>query len=140
MLYLWKIFPKKILLKIKIIQKLEIIQIITRVSDLAEKKEEYKTFSASIKKKIVKTHKKGNETVETISYKIKFIDSVTFMAISLSNIINYLTEETCKIKCKECDCFLQHQSIKNNLIKYKCLSCNKNYSSKYDEELKKKFI
>ena len=61
------------------------------------------------------------------------------MAISLSNITNYLTEETCKIKCKECDCFLQHQSIKNNLIKYKWLSCNKNYSSKYDEELKKKF-
>ena len=139
MLYLWKIFPKKILLKIKIIQKLEIIQIIFRVSDLAEKKKKYKTFSASIKKKIVKTHKEGNEIVETISYKIKFIDSVRFMAISQSNIINYLTEGICKIKCKDCDCFLQHESVKNNLIKYKGLSCNENYSSKFDEELKKKF-
>ena len=87
MLYLWEIFPKKILLKIKIIQKLEIIQIITRASDLAGKKEKYKTFSASIKKKIVKNHKEDNETVETISYKIKFIDNVRFMTISLSNII-----------------------------------------------------
>ena len=41
------------------------------------------------------------------------------MAISLSNIINYLTEGICKIKCKDCDCFLQHESVKNNLIKYK---------------------
>ena len=61
------------------------------------------------------------------------------MAISLSNIINYLTEGICKIKCKDCDCFLQHESVKNNLIKYKGSSCNENYSSKFDEELKKKF-
>ena len=26
-----------------------------------------------------------------------------------------------------------------NLIKYKCLTCNKNYSNKIDEELKKRF-
>ena len=25
------------------------------------------------------------------------------------------------------------------MIKYKCLSCNKNYSNKFDEELKKRF-
>ena len=61
------------------------------------------------------------------------------MTISLSNIINYLTEGICKIKCKDCDCFLQYQSVNNNLIKYKCLSWNENYSSKFDEELKKKF-
>ena len=29
--------------------------------------------------------------------------------------------------------------MKDNLIKYKCFSCNKDYSNKLDEELKKKF-
>ena len=31
------------------------------------------------------------------------------------------------------------KSIKDNLIKYKCLSFNKNYLSKIDEELKMRF-
>ena len=45
-----------------------------------------------------------------------------------------------KIKCKDCHCFLEHEKkIKENLIKYKCKSCNKEYSNKIDEELKKRF-
>ena len=35
--------------------------------------------------------------------------------------------------------FLEYESIKDNLIKYKCLSCNKDYSNKLDEKLKKWF-
>ena len=31
----------------------------------------------------------------------------------------------------------EYESIKDNLIKYKCLSCNKDYSNKIDEKLKK---
>ena len=61
------------------------------------------------------------------------------MASSLSNLINNLAEGIHKIECKDCDCFLEYESIKDNLIKYKCLSCNKNYSSKLDEELKIRF-
>ena len=38
---------------------------------------------------------------------------------------------------KDCDCFLEH--VKDNSIKYECLSCNKSYSNKIDEELKKRF-
>ena len=37
------------------------------------------------------------------------------------------------------DCFLEYESFNDNLIKYKCLSCNGNYSNKIDEELKKQF-
>ena len=44
-----------------------------------------------------------------------------------------------EIKCKDCDCFLEYESVKDNLIKYKCLSCNKNYSNKIYEEMKKRF-
>ena len=44
-----------------------------------------------------------------------------------------------KIKQKNCDCLLQYESVHDNLIKYKCLSCNKGYWNKLDEELKKPF-
>ena len=50
-----------------------------------------------------------------------------------------LPEGIHKIKCKDCGCYFKYESIKNNLIKYKCLSCNKNYSEILNEELKKKF-
>ena len=56
------------------------------------------------------------------------------MATSLSNLVEILLI----IKFKDCDCFLEYESVKNNLIKYKYLSCNKHYSNKIDEELKKK--
>ena len=61
------------------------------------------------------------------------------MATSLSNLADNLTEAIRKIKCKDCDCFLEYESVKDNLIKYKCLTCNKNYSNKIDQELKKRF-
>ena len=35
--------------------------------------------------------------------------------------------------------FLEYESVKDNLVKYKCLSCNKDYSKKIDEEWKKRF-
>ena len=61
------------------------------------------------------------------------------MATSLSNLDDNLTEEIHKIKCKDCDCFLEYESVKGNLIKYKCFSCNKKFSRKTNEELKKRF-
>ena len=56
------------------------------------------------------------------------------MASSLSNLLDNLVEGVQKIKCKDCNYFLDIF-----LIKHKCLSCNKNYSSKLDEKLKKRF-
>ena len=99
--------------------------------------EKYKTFSVPIKNKIINIDKDGNETAETISYKIKFVDSGRFMATSLSNIVDDLTEGIHKIKCKNCGCFFEYESLKDNSIKYKCLSCNKDYSKKLNEELEK---
>ena len=68
---------------------------------------------------------------------MKFIDSARFMASSLLNLVDNLAEGIHKIKSNDCDCFLEYESVKDNLIKYKCLSCNKDYSNKIDEELKK---
>ena len=59
------------------------------------------------------------------------------MTTSLSNYLYNLTEGIQKIKCKDFHCFLEYESLKDNLIKYKCLACSKDYSIKTDEELKK---
>ena len=60
-----------------------------------------------------------------------------FMATS--NLVDNLMEEIHKIKCKDCDCFLECESFNDNSIKNKGLSCNKNHSNKIDVELKKRF-
>ena len=54
------------------------------------------------------------------------------MESSLSNLVDNLAEGIHKVKCKDCDC-LEYDSVKDNLIKYKCLSCSKDYSNKIDE-------
>ena len=62
-----------------------------------------------------------------------------FMVSLLSSLVNNSAEGIHKVKCKNCGCFLEYESVKDNLIKYKCFSCNKDYSNKLDEKLKKKF-
>ena len=60
------------------------------------------------------------------------------MTPSLSNLVDNVTEGNRKIKYKDYDyCLLEFENVKDNLIKYKCLSCKKDYSNKIDEELKK---
>ena len=59
------------------------------------------------------------------------------MASSLTNLLDSLAEGIHKINCK--DCFLEYENLKDNLIKYKCLSYNKDYSNKFDEKLIKNF-
>ena len=78
------------------------------------------------------------------------------MASSLSNLVNNLSEgihrikcksghddkqcETCGIKYKYCNCFLEYTNLKDDLIEYKCLCCNKYYQHKFDEKLKEQFF
>ena len=59
------------------------------------------------------------------------------MATSLSNLVDNLTEAIRKFKCKDSDCFLEYESVKEHSMKN--FSCNKDYSNKTDEELKKRF-
>ena len=40
--------------------------------------------------------------------------------------------ETCGIKYKYCNGFLEYINVKDNLIEYKGLCCNKNYQQKFD--------
>ena len=62
-----------------------------------------------------------------------------FMTTSLSKLVDNLVKAIYKIKWKDCDCFLEYDSAKDDLINERCLSCNKDYSNKLNEELKNKF-
>ena len=70
---------------------------------------------------------------------MKFIDTARFMASSLSNLVDNLAEGIQKIECKDCDSFREYESFSDDLIKHKCLSCNRDYSNKLDEKFKKRF-
>ena len=71
-----------------------------------------------MKKEILKIDMEGNKAVETMSYKIKFIDSVRSIGTSLTKLADNLldSEGIHKIKCKDCSCSLECESVKNNLI------------------------
>ena len=92
---------------------------------LGKNKDKYRTFSVQLNKEITKMDKDGSESVVNISCKIKFIDSARFMASSLSTLVDDCAGRTYKIKYKDCHCFLKYESVKDSLMKYKCLFCNK---------------
>ena len=54
--------------------------------------EKCKTSSILIEKEVTKVDKDVNESVVFMSYEIKFIDSAKFMATSLSNLADNLTQ------------------------------------------------
>ena len=71
----------------------------------------YITFAIPIEKKLQelietmgetlkKKKKNGGNIAKNISYILQFIDSASFMASSLSNLVNNLSEEIHRIKCK----------------------------------------
>ena len=41
---------------------------------------------------------------------------------SLSNLVDNLAEEINQIKCKDCHCFHEYESVKDNLINHKYLT------------------
>ena len=78
------------------------------------------------------------------------------MESSLSNLVNNLSEgihrikckyghddkkwETCGIKYKYCDCFLEYTNFKDDLIIMKCFCSNKNYQQTFGKTLKEQFF
>ena len=58
------------------------------------------------------------------------------MASSLSNLVVNIREGIHNIKFKDCDCYYEYKSVKDNLLTFRCLSSNKDYSNKLDEKLK----
>ena len=110
---------------------------------LGENTKKYITIIVPIEKEFTRIDKNGEEITKNISYILQFIVSPRFMANSLSNLVNNLSEginrikckyehdekkcETCGIKYKYCNCFFEYMNLKDDLIEYKCLCCNKTY-------------
>ena len=57
-------------------------------------------FTVPIEKEVTRIDKNGEQIAKNISYHLQFIDSARFMASSLSNLVNNLSEELHIIKCK----------------------------------------
>ena len=81
------------------------------------------------------------ENGKIITYKLKFIDNSRFMSISLSNLVNNLSE----IYDKECKKYMDRKKIslncefigfKNGRLNYKCKECKKSYTKLTNESIK----
>ena len=55
---------------------------------------------SSNKKDVTRIDKNGEEITKNISYRLQIIDSIRFMASSVSSLVNKFTEGIHKIKCK----------------------------------------
>ena len=85
-----------------------------------------------MEKGLTRFDKNGQEITKNIFYILQFTDSARFMAKSLSNLVNNLSEginrvkckfinndkrcETCTIKYKYYDCFPEYIYFKDDLI------------------------
>ena len=111
------------------------------------------TFTVPIVKEVTRIDKTGEEITRNISYILQFIDSAKFMRSSWLNLLNNRSElikckfghndnncETFGIKYNYFVCFLEFKTFKDDLIKFKCLCCNKNYQHKFDENVKEQFF
>ena len=58
----------------------------------------YITFTVSIEIEVTRTHKNGEKVTKNISYILQFIDTIQFMASSLSNLADNISEGIHKIK------------------------------------------
>ena len=65
-----------------------------------ENSKKYITFTVPIKKEFMRIIENGEEVSRNLSYILQFIDSARFMASSLSNLVDNLSEGIHRIKCK----------------------------------------
>ena len=93
-----------------------------------ENTEKYITFSVPIKQRIENKDMK-------ITYKIKFIDSFTFMATSLSKLVDNLTEGIHSDKCINCKSDISYMKVIGETLIFRCFNCKRNYEKEINKEL-----
>ena len=91
---------------------------------LGENTEKYITSSVPIKKRI------ENKDME-ITYKIKFIDSFRFMAMSLSKLVDNLTEDI--------HGDLSYMKVMDDALIFRWFNCKNNYEKEINKELIERF-
>ena len=120
---------------------------------LEENTEKHKTYSVT--KEVKGIDEKRDAIIRTISHKLQFIDGAKFVSahdqilliILLKKLmkLNLNMEMTIKnVKLLEFNTkvksfILNTQTLKNNLMRYKCQCYNKNYQKKFEEKLKTSF-
>ena len=106
---------------------------------LGENTEKYITFLVSIKKKITKTDKDGNDKITKILYKTKFIDSFRFMSSSLSNLVDNLYERLHSDTRTDFKFYLDYMTTKDEQLIFRCFECKNNYEKDFNKGLIKRF-
>ena len=66
---------------------------------LGENTEKHITSTVPIEKEVARIDKNGKEITKKMSYILQFVDSARFFPISLSNLVNNLSEGLRRIKC-----------------------------------------
>ena len=105
---------------------------------LGENTEKYIIISVQSNKEIIKTDEQGNKKTINIPYKLKFIDSFTFMSTSLSSLLGNISDGLHCNKCTSCKSYFDYMKVENNQLIFKCLNCNKNYND-FNKELINRF-
>ena len=103
------------------------------------KQRKIQTFSVPIKTEMAKIDIDGNESVASI-YPTKqnlLIVQDLWQAYYQILLIIWQKKLVKELDIKIVIVFLNMKVPKDNLIKYKCMSCNKDYSNKFDENLKR---
>ena len=71
-----------------------------KFSFLGENTEKYITFLVPIEKEVKRIHENWKENAKTRSCRIQSVNSIRFLASSLSNLVNNFAKGVHKIKCK----------------------------------------
>ena len=103
---------------------------------MGEDTEKYITFLVPIQKQITKIDKDSNDKIVDISYKLKFIDSFSFMSSLLSSLVDNLATDEMKnifsYECKDCNNRLDYLRFKDNNMLFKCFQCNSLYKKQFE--------
>ena len=57
------------------------------------------------------------------------------MSSSVSSLADNLSERLHKDKCKNCKSDLEYLTAKDKALPFKCVGCNRNYESMFDEDV-----
>ena len=93
---------------------------------LAENTEKYISFSVKINKNITKKDEDGNKKIVNTPYRLKSIDSYRFMAASLSELVDNLSNGLHRKKCTDCGLDLEYMIAKDEILIFRCFKCKKN--------------
>ena len=90
---------------------------------LGENTEKYISFSVKINKKITKKDEDGNKKIVNIPCRLKFIDSYRFMAASLSELVENLSNGLHSKKCSDYGLDFEYMIAKDDILIFRCFRC-----------------